>query len=88
VDVSLNLPASAETLVIPDAAVGQNAQGHYVFVVKNDSTVEQRPIKVLRTTNDAAIVTGVQRGESIVVDGQSRLTPNAHVRIAKDKASA
>ena len=88
VDVTLNLPTAGPSLVIPDAAVGENAQGSYVFVVRNDSTAEQRAITVLRTSDDIAVVTGVQAGEKIVVDGQSRLSPNARVRehSGKDKA--
>lgn len=88
VDVLLKLPAAAPQLVIPASAVSENAQGSYVFVIKQDALAEQRPVSVLRTADDLAIVSGVRAGERIVTDGQSRLTPNAQVRVMPAKASA
>src|SRR5207249_6829903 len=57
----------ANSAVIPPEAglVGQN--GEYVFVVKPDSRVEQRPISVsLRAPKFIAIEKGVALGESVV----------------------
>lgn len=88
VDVVLKLPAAAPQLVIPASAVSENAQGSFVFVIKQDALAEQRPINVLRTSDDLAIVSGVQAGERIVTDGQSRLTPNARVRVLPAKTTA
>lgn len=88
VDVVLKLPAAAPQLVIPASAVSENAQGSFVFVIKQDERAEQRPVSVLRTADDMAIVSGVKAGERIVTDGQSRLTPNAPVRVLPAKASA
>lgn len=87
VDVVLDVPSTQAALVIPASAVSENVQGSYVFVIKDGSLAEQRPIKVLRTADELAIVSGVQAGEQVVVDGQSRLIPNAHVRI-NHKATA
>ncbi|HEU4486914.1 MAG TPA: efflux RND transporter periplasmic adaptor subunit [Povalibacter sp.] len=81
VDVTFSLPADGASLVIPDTAVGENSQGHYVYVVRGDGTAEQRAIKLLRTSDDFAIVSGVKEGETVVIDGQSRLHPDAKVRI-------
>jgi membrane fusion protein, multidrug efflux system len=87
VDIGLDLPSSGPSLVIPDAALGENAQGQYVFIVHDDSTAEQRNIKVIRDANGLALVTGVEEGEKVVTDGQSRLTPGAHVKVQPAKAS-
>lgn len=81
VDVTLDLPAEGASLVIPDAAVGENAQGNFVFVIRDNGTAEQRPIRLLRTAGDIAIVTGVKAGEAVVVDGQSRLHADAKVHV-------
>jgi multidrug efflux system membrane fusion protein len=88
VDVTFSLPADGASLVIPDTAVGENSEGHYVYVVRGDGTAEQRPIKLLRTSDDFAIVTGVKAGETVVVDGQSRLHPDAKVRIESARQPA
>jgi len=88
VDVVLKLPAAAAQLVIPASAVSENAQGSFVFVIKQDARAEQRPINVLRTADDVAVVSGVKAGERVVTDGQSRLTSNALVRVLPAKATA
>ena len=88
VDISLDLPSGGASLVIPDSALGENAQGQFVFVVREDATAEQRSVKVIRDANGFALVTGVEEGEKVVTDGQSRLTPGAKVKIQSAKASS
>jgi multidrug efflux system membrane fusion protein len=88
VDVSLDLPSSGASLVIPDAALGENAQGQYVFVIREDGSAEQRNVNVVRDADGLALVTGVQEGEKVVTDGQSRLRSGAHVQIQAAQASS
>jgi multidrug efflux system membrane fusion protein len=88
VDIGLDLPSSGAALVIPDAALGENAQGQYVFVVGQDGTAQQRSVKVIRDAGGMALVTGVQEGEKVVTDGQSRLTPGSHVKVQPAKTSS
>lgn len=58
---------------------GQN--GQFVFVVKGDSA-ESRPVRVVRTLGQEAIISqGLEAGEQVVTDGQSRLVPGARVQI-------
>jgi multidrug efflux system membrane fusion protein len=87
VDVVINLPTVA-ALVIPESAVSENSEGSYVFVIKDGSIAEQRQIQVLRSTEDFVVVDGLRVGDQVVTDGQSRLTPNAHVRVRTAKAAA
>jgi multidrug efflux system membrane fusion protein len=88
VNVNLDLPSSGPSLVIPDAALGENAEGQYVFVLRADDPAEQRSIKVIRDANGFALVTGLEEGEKVVTDGQSRLTPGAKVKVQPAKASS
>jgi multidrug efflux system membrane fusion protein len=82
VDVTLQLSVDPRAIVVPNAAVQASQQGQYVYVVTSDSTVEIRPIKVAWIDGDAVVVeTGVQPGETVVVDGQLRLTPGAKVSV-------
>jgi multidrug efflux system membrane fusion protein len=87
VDIGLDLPSTGPSLVIPDAALGENAQGQYVFIVRDDGTAEQRKVKVIRDAQGVALVTGVEEGEKVVTDGQSRLTPGAQVKVQSSQAS-
>jgi multidrug efflux system membrane fusion protein len=66
--------------VIAAEAVQAGQQGSFVYVVKPDQTVEVRPVVLGQTFADKVIVQqGVTAGETIVVDGQSRLFPGAKI---------
>lgn len=86
VTVNLALATSEPAIVVPVVAVSEGPQGSYLYVVDDQLTVSQRPITVDRLAGDDALVSGVQPGERIVVDGQSRLVPGSRVRV--DAASA
>ena len=63
-----------DALAVPAAAVQLGQQGPYVFVVKDDNTVELRPVTIKPHPGRRAVVgRGVAAGEKIVVDGQLRL---------------
>jgi multidrug efflux system membrane fusion protein len=82
VDVTLQLSVKPNAIVVPVAAVQAGQQGQFVFVVKQDSTVDVRPIKVAWTEgNDVVIESGVTAGEMVVTDGQLRLTPGTRVTV-------
>ena len=90
VDVVLRLATEPGAIVVPSQAVQTGQSGQYVYVVKNDLTVESRPVTVSRTHGPLAIVAnGLQAGERVVTDGQLRLAPGSKVEIkqAEGKAS-
>src|SRR4029077_2253065 len=69
-------------LVVPSQAIQAGQQGQYVFVIKPDSTVESRPVKVAFALGPATVVRqGVQAGERVVTDGQLRLVSGARVDV-------
>jgi multidrug efflux system membrane fusion protein len=69
-------------LVIPSAAVQHGANGLFTYVVKADSTVEMRPLKVgLEESGFYIIEQGLQNGERVVTSNQYRLVPGSTVRI-------
>ena len=64
-------------------------QGTFVFVVKQDQTVELRPVTVARTRGDESVMkTGVRPGETVVTDGQIRLVPGSRVSIKSGPGGA
>ncbi len=74
---------------VPATVVQRGPQGTYAYVIKDDLTVEQRPIKVARQEENKAIIDeGLTPGERVVVDGQYRLQPGSKVRIVEPIASA
>ena len=81
-NVTLKLSTQANALVIPNQAMQTGQDGTYVYLVKEDRTVEVRPITVgLRRESDLVIASGLQDGEVVVTQGQLRLAPGSHVSL-------
>ena len=52
----------------------------YVYVVKEDHTVEPRPVTpAIRLENEVVIDQGIAEGEIVVTEGQLRLAPGSRV---------
>ena len=82
VRVTLLLETQANALVVPVEAVNTGPKGNYVFVVKDDMTVEARPVKQNRVVGKTAVVEGnLDAGEVVVTDGQVNLRPGSKVSI-------
>jgi multidrug efflux system membrane fusion protein len=92
VNVNVTLSTEPNAIVAPSLAVQTGQQGTYVFVVKPDKTVELRPVVVERTSDDNSVIkSGLKPGETVVTDGQLRLTPGSRVTIKNgqtDKATS
>jgi multidrug efflux system membrane fusion protein len=82
VDIVVTLGEEANRIVAPASAVQTGQQGQYVFVVKDDHTVELRPVKVARIDESEAVIDkGLAAGETVVTDGQLRLVPGAKIEV-------
>jgi multidrug efflux system membrane fusion protein len=90
VNVVLTLTTEPNAIVIPSQAIQTGQEGQYIFVVKEDLTVESRPVIAGRSANNETIVQkGLQVDEKVVTDGQLRLYPGAKVEIkTSDSATA
>jgi multidrug efflux system membrane fusion protein len=89
VDVEIDLDVRPKTPMIPMVAIQSGQKGPFVFVVKDDQTVEMRNIRLAGVEGDrAAIKSGVADGERVVVEGQMRLTNGARVAEVPSGASA
>jgi membrane fusion protein, multidrug efflux system len=78
--VSLRLTTLSHAIVVPSQAVQTGQDGQYIFVVKPDSTVEQRPVTIAqRVDQDVVVDKGVKPGETVVTEGQLRLEPGSRV---------
>jgi multidrug efflux system membrane fusion protein len=82
VDVRLVLATEKQAVLIPSQATQISQQGPFVYVVKQDETVELRLVTLGQRQGDDVVVTGgVAAGERVVVTGQMTLSPGAKVRI-------
>lgn len=82
VDLTVILGEETGRVVCPAAAVQTGQQGQYVFTVKDDRTVELRPVRVSRIDEQEAVIDeGLAAGETVVTDGQLRLVPGAAIEV-------
>ncbi len=82
VNVTVELTTIANAVVVPGAAVQNGQAGQFVFVIKADSTVEVRPVKVgVNFAKDVVIESGLRAGEKVVTEGQLRLRPGSRVAV-------
>jgi len=89
IDVVMTLTTQPDAILVPSQAVQTGQKGQYVFVIKNDLTVESRPVIISRTIGgDAVAEKGLQPGEKVVTDGQLRLVPGAKVEIKSSSENA
>ncbi|MDR2012598.1 MAG: efflux RND transporter periplasmic adaptor subunit [Rhodanobacter sp.] len=88
VGVNLTLGHDKDAIVLPEHAVQNGPDGRYVFVVKSDDSAEQRSVGVARTVQGQAVIqSGLAAGETVVLDGQSRLQNGTKLKIVTSDAA-
>jgi multidrug efflux system membrane fusion protein len=87
VNVVLDAGIMPKMTSVPTVAVQPSQKGPFVYVVKSDNTVEMRPVEVALTAGaNSAIGKGLQVGERVVIEGQTRLKDGASVHEGKAAA--
>jgi membrane fusion protein, multidrug efflux system len=82
VKARLTLATHKGALALPNSTVQRGPQGTFVYVVKNDQTVEVRSVEIDTIQGDSAIIrAGLDVGEKVVSEGQNQLRPGAKVAI-------
>lgn len=92
VDVALTLATDAGAVTVPAEALQTTQKGRAVWLVADAGTAEVRPVDVAReVTLDgrpvAVIRKGLSGGETVVIDGQLRLSPGAKTEIKSELRS-
>ncbi len=88
VEVRLVLEVQKDAIVVPFPAIGNGQQGTYVYVVNPDSSATMRPVTVLRSDDVSAVITsGLKPGETVVTDGQFRISPGSKL-VIRDMSAA
>jgi multidrug efflux system membrane fusion protein len=89
VNVRMVVDTLKGVVLVPTAAAQQNTQGPIVYVVKDDSTVAVRPVKMGPTEGpNAAILSGLQAGERVITDGVDRIRDGAKVEVTTPAGGA
>jgi multidrug efflux system membrane fusion protein len=86
VRVTLLLTTQANAVVVPNQAIQTGQSGAFIYVVKEDKTVETRPVTAgARVGQDMVVDQGLSNGETVVIEGQLRLAPGSKVVIRDAK---
>jgi membrane fusion protein, multidrug efflux system len=86
VNIRLVLNTIHQAVLVPATAPQMSAKGSFVYVVKQDSTAEQRPVSLGQRQGDLVVVeNGVAAGERVVINGQIGVTPGGKVRIEQPR---
>ena len=90
VNIRLVLSTIHGAVLVPATAPQMSAKGSFVYVIKQDSTAEQRQVTLGQRQGDLVVVEkGVEPGERVVTIGQIGVTPGGKVRVQPpDQAGA
>jgi multidrug efflux system membrane fusion protein len=89
VSVRLRTDVARDAIVVPPSAIQRGPRGPYVFVIGTENTAKRQQVTVGYEDEAASIVTGgLKAGETVVVDGASRLADGTKVTVAKPDADA
>ncbi|QJI30914.1 efflux RND transporter periplasmic adaptor subunit [Pseudomonas sp. ADAK18] len=83
VTIKIQTALDKNALVVPPTVVQRGLDSHFVYRVNGDK-VDIVPVQVVYQDSDMNIVKGVQAGDVLVSDGQSRLKAGAQVEVLKE----
>jgi multidrug efflux system membrane fusion protein len=82
VNVVLNLSTVKNAITVPTKAVQAGQMGDYVFVVTAEGTAVPHQITSLGIYQNLTLVkSGLEAGNTVIVDGQLRVAPNGKVTV-------
>ena len=88
VNVRLLVQTRDDATVIPTAAVQQGSAGPFVFLMRDDNTVEVRQVQLGPINGDrVAVNQGLVPGDRVVIEGTDRLRTGAKVSIVTGNAT-
>lgn len=82
--VQLIVKTIKDGILIPHESIQIGQQGEYVFVIKDDQTVEARNVVTIEIIDEYILIKeGVKPGEKVVTNGQINLKPGMKVQVRK-----
>lgn len=86
VEVRVLLETLENAVLLPAECFQIGSQGAFVFVVKEDSTVEMRPVRAGQRHGDETVIeSGLRAGEKVVKTGQLAIAPGAKVAVVEEE---
>lgn len=86
-DLTLQLRDAA--VVVPEPAIMVNADKAMLYIVDKDMNAQLRPVKLgVRSAGVVEILSGVEAGQLVIVEGVQKVRPGAKVKPAGPEAAA
>ena len=86
--VSLVANTLKDALSVPSQAIVMNPRGRIVYTVDKDGKAVLKPVKVVYEYQGTSVITGIESGDKVIVEGKQNLRPGGKVREAKQADSA
>jgi RND family efflux transporter MFP subunit len=86
--ISLVASDLKDALVVPSQAIVINPRGRLVYTVDKDGKAVSKPVKVVYEYQGNSVITGIESGDRVVVEGKQNLRPGSKTREAKPAPSA
>jgi membrane fusion protein, multidrug efflux system len=87
-NLDLALRVKEDAVVIPEPALMPIGDRVTVLIVDKDQTAQLRPVKVgMRTAGMAEILSGLNSGDLVIVEGTQKARPGGKVRLAPAEAA-
>jgi membrane fusion protein, multidrug efflux system len=82
VNARLRVDTLRNVVIVPSAAIQHSPRSTFVYVVKDDETVETRDVTVRLTDGDeTAVASGMTASDVVVTDGVDKLQPGTKVGV-------
>jgi len=85
--VMLNANTLKDVIAVPSEAIVISPKGRVVYVVDKDDKVVAKPIKLVYEYQGSTVISGIQAGDRVVVEGKQNLRPGGKIREAKKEAA-
>ena len=85
--VSLNANTLKDVIAVPTQAIVIGPNGRLVYVVDKEDKVTAKPVKATYEYLGTSVITGINAGDRIVVEGKQNLRTGSKVREAKSSRS-
>jgi len=88
VNVTVELDAIPNALVVPRDAINEGPNGSYVYVVADGKAVQHNVKVLFDDSKNVAIEGDVKPGDQVIVEGQLRVEPNGAVNVLRSTGDA
>ncbi|WNJ81882.1 efflux RND transporter periplasmic adaptor subunit [Cedecea neteri] len=85
-NITVSAGSTPNVVVLPPQAVQDGPDGHFVYVIDAQMHATTQPVTLLRIQQQMAVVSGIQPGMKVVLEGANALRPGMSVKVVNAPA--